>query len=274
VILTSQRVILAVLLGFVVQGCGDEAGTGDDKQAAGATAFSSGSGAPIASSCQNSPPPSFCKGGAAAVISNGTGADGCPLWACKQPWIVIDDLATAADKAIATKLRTFLTGLPGNPYVFALKKASQVTRQDLAGRVTTLVYDGKGLIINSGFDYGIVIHDHPFAGSPDKCAITTYLTEVNQPSLFVIQRASSEVSYDDLRKEMYNGCKQAGDRWFVQVTTRYNVCCRGLEFVPVATVPSPGVCAVAGDLLGCSDCGNGVCESWENSCTCPADCPR
>jgi hypothetical protein len=239
-----------------------------------ASGVSVNAGEQILPTCQNFPPPSFCAGGVDSIFASGTDPNGCTIWACKPPYLVIDDNPSPADSHILADLHAFLTSLPGNKLVFPQRKASEIAKPDLDGRVTTFVYDNKALIINNGLDYGIVIHDHPFAGSPDKCAITTYLAEIMPNNIFVIQRDSSQVSYDDLRAEMYKDCKQAGEKWFVQPSTRYNVCCKGLEFISVASVVAPGVCSYSGDWVGCSACGNAVCESWENACNCPKDCPN
>ncbi len=52
-----------------------------------------------------------------------------------------------------------------------------------------------------------------------------------------------------------------------------NVCCSGLSPIqPTQTLTSNGEC---GQLVGasvCSNCGNGVCEQWENKCNCTQDC--
>lgn len=49
-------------------------------------------------------------------------------------------------------------------------------------------------------------------------------------------------------------------------------CCPGLSII-VGCLGDDGKCGsiCAGDLI-CSDCGNGICESWENKCTCEVDC--
>ncbi|MFH0851484.1 MAG: hypothetical protein V1876_01925 [Candidatus Peregrinibacteria bacterium] len=54
-------------------------------------------------------------------------------------------------------------------------------------------------------------------------------------------------------------------------------CCSGLTSVNPGNAPrSDGSCPTelpAGAKL-CTNCGNGTCESWENRCNCPADCPK
>jgi len=49
-------------------------------------------------------------------------------------------------------------------------------------------------------------------------------------------------------------------------------CCNGLSSIPVKTFVN-GKCLVEFDISTiCSNCGNGVCEKWENTCNCSKDC--
>lgn len=54
-------------------------------------------------------------------------------------------------------------------------------------------------------------------------------------------------------------------------------CCGGLTEIIDFPVPIKGefncdeIFPLGSDLL-CSDCGNAICESWENKCNCPEDC--
>ncbi len=66
-------------------------------------------------------------------------------------------------------------------------------------------------------------------------------------------------------------CKKAGDS-----PGYFGKCCWGLEEIEYHTGPdADGNCGLP--LMGrssgiCSNCGNGVCEEWENKCNCPEDC--
>ena len=66
-------------------------------------------------------------------------------------------------------------------------------------------------------------------------------------------------------------CVVAGDT--VGVFPGAPECCAGLESIMIAEYdPVTGSCE---GLLGaalCSDCGNGICEAWENPCNCDGDC--
>ena len=51
-------------------------------------------------------------------------------------------------------------------------------------------------------------------------------------------------------------------------------CCPGLSsFDLCAPVAGFKNCGCGGDEYVCTDCGDGVCEEWENPCICLADCP-
>jgi hypothetical protein len=58
-----------------------------------------------------------------------------------------------------------------------------------------------------------------------------------------------------------------------------SICCPGLtaanQLAPVQG-DSGTSCELTGipSLFTCIECGNGICESNENECTCPADCPK
>lgn len=56
-------------------------------------------------------------------------------------------------------------------------------------------------------------------------------------------------------------------------------CCEGLkEIGPYEIVPQDlnecGMYAIQGNYGICSNCGDGVCKSWENACNCPEDCKK
>ena len=49
-------------------------------------------------------------------------------------------------------------------------------------------------------------------------------------------------------------------------------CCEGLVKIP-DLVEEDGKCFQIPDTgTICSDCGNNICEEWENQCNCPSDC--
>ena len=53
-------------------------------------------------------------------------------------------------------------------------------------------------------------------------------------------------------------------------------CCEGLKAIPSPDYFDEGcnfkprIGVTGGEI--CSDCGNGICEGWENKCNCPKDC--
>lgn len=62
-------------------------------------------------------------------------------------------------------------------------------------------------------------------------------------------------------------CKKAGESVLV------SKCCEGLEEIPPAyAYDNDCNIALIGWMYICSDCGNGICESWESKCNCPQDC--
>jgi len=63
-------------------------------------------------------------------------------------------------------------------------------------------------------------------------------------------------------------CKEAGEDVLV------SQCCEGLSEIPPAVIYDDDCNTVGlpGALNICSDCGNGICESWESKCNCPQDC--
>ncbi len=62
-------------------------------------------------------------------------------------------------------------------------------------------------------------------------------------------------------------CAQAGENSGVAVK-----CCEGLTSISHSQLTDSGVCAeIMGGYPTCSDCGNGICEEWENECNC-GDC--
>ncbi|MBU3907300.1 MAG: hypothetical protein KKA64_03545 [Nanoarchaeota archaeon] len=52
-----------------------------------------------------------------------------------------------------------------------------------------------------------------------------------------------------------------------------NSCCKGLKEIQLPEImQEDGSCKLDVSLGMCSNCNNGICESWENKCNCPEDC--
>ena len=223
-------------------------------------------------SCENFPGPSFCPGGTEYIIVTGTDNNGCSIYGCKlfiiEHYIVIDDEYSSNDMIIANSLQTYLVKLfETDNMSFSIKYRSNISKKDLDGRVTTFIYDNKALIINNEVSYGLIIKNDPFLkGNP---AITEYLSY--RTGILAIPRNSSEVIYDDLRKELFKDCKNLGEYWQTSQYNRYNICCQGLNHSFFAKVTNES-CGFDTEHIVCSDCGNGICESWENICNCKEDC--
>ena len=74
-------------------------------------------------------------------------------------------------------------------------------------------------------------------------------------------------------------CAEAGAK--IPVIPDDPICCDGLKKISVSTPSSPhksdeliseDMCMTAVGAVICSDCGNGICEEWENECNCSEDC--
>ena len=65
-------------------------------------------------------------------------------------------------------------------------------------------------------------------------------------------------------------CKEAGESVLV------SKCCEGLDEIYPAHIfdANCNELGLVGWLFLCSDCGNGICESWESKCNCPEDCAQ
>lgn len=63
-------------------------------------------------------------------------------------------------------------------------------------------------------------------------------------------------------------CKKAGESVLV------SECCEGLKEIPPIRIYDDecNETGMTGWTYICSDCGNNICESWENKCNCPEDC--
>lgn len=63
-------------------------------------------------------------------------------------------------------------------------------------------------------------------------------------------------------------CAQAGEARGI-----ITECCEGLDSAGGTILSSEGECELIGGGYGfCTDCGNGVCDEWEDKCSCEEDC--
>lgn len=72
-------------------------------------------------------------------------------------------------------------------------------------------------------------------------------------------------------------CLNAGELAFDESTgVNRGECCEGLVKIGDVFYDSNKTCEEIFRIVGygsiCSDCGNKICESWENRCNCPEDC--
>jgi len=81
----------------------------------------------------------------------------------------------------------------------------------------------------------------------------------------------------DFPKKKIFGCVPAGEVYenpSLGPDGNFGECCSGLVGISDSMNYDEN-CEYSGFLGGgkfCSDCGNGVCESWESKCNCEADC--
>jgi hypothetical protein len=73
------------------------------------------------------------------------------------------------------------------------------------------------------------------------------------------------------------GCAKEGKTSFSDVTGKTKECCTGLDSISACSPnPDDPTCEGYSEIVGCgsicSDCGNNICEDWENRCNCPEDC--
>lgn len=86
--------------------------------------------------------------------------------------------------------------------------------------------------------------------------------------------ASDECQFICSQSIVDNGCAKAGEGDGAPGPNSPIVtCCSGLTKINGCLELRNGVCE---PLVGCggicSDCGNKICETWENKCNCPSDC--
>jgi hypothetical protein len=68
-----------------------------------------------------------------------------------------------------------------------------------------------------------------------------------------------------------NNCSNAGEDLYKN--NKWN-CCEGFVAIPKVCYinDTNGIPSSLAQI--CSDCGNGICESWESNCNCPKDCEQ
>ena len=71
-------------------------------------------------------------------------------------------------------------------------------------------------------------------------------------------------------------CAKAGEISFNFATKENKDCCEGLKRVSQVPEQNKDNCnqAIINEGLNsiCTNCGNNICEAWENKCVCPEDC--
>ncbi|MBL7059009.1 hypothetical protein ISS08_00985 [Candidatus Pacearchaeota archaeon] len=85
-----------------------------------------------------------------------------------------------------------------------------------------------------------------------------------------------QIGYSEQEEINQLFCASEGEIYFDSTTGESNECCEGL--VPKTGLPDggPAECEEFSQMDGwstiCTNCGNSICESWENKCICPEDC--
>ena len=77
---------------------------------------------------------------------------------------------------------------------------------------------------------------------------------------------------DLLDYKKYMGCARAGEQIGTMGGIDTKSCCIGLNRIEFAEEREDSDFWVREDTIICSDCGNGICEKWENKNNCPVDC--
>jgi hypothetical protein len=67
-------------------------------------------------------------------------------------------------------------------------------------------------------------------------------------------------------------CKPAGYQYKIDPESRNFFCCEDSQPTSVSEILPDGICVFMQGKGLCSECGNGVCEDWENICNCIEDC--
>ena len=77
---------------------------------------------------------------------------------------------------------------------------------------------------------------------------------------------------DDDSEKCAKAGESIGENLPLDADTKITKCCEGLTKIYISDLDSNGNCENIMDISLCSNCGNNVCESWENKCNCPEDC--
>ncbi len=71
-----------------------------------------------------------------------------------------------------------------------------------------------------------------------------------------------------------DACKPAGYDFWITPESKDFECCGDAERISVSEPADDGMCMVTQDWTLCSECGNGICDEWENNCNCYEDCDK
>ena len=85
---------------------------------------------------------------------------------------------------------------------------------------------------------------------------------------FLVVGCNSKVIKQDEVAEVTSTCYKSGEG-----AANSGKCCEGLVRIDACSLMKTEDKCVCFDHIGpCSNCGNNICEDWENVCNCPADC--
>ncbi|VVB78820.1 Uncharacterised protein [uncultured archaeon] len=74
---------------------------------------------------------------------------------------------------------------------------------------------------------------------------------------------------ESVKNNLDTNCSKAGEN--VYMNNKWK-CCTGLVAIPKSCYENESSRVPSAIAQICSDCGNGICETWESSCNCPKDC--
>jgi hypothetical protein len=102
-------------------------------------------------------------------------------------------------------------------------------------------------------------------------------------SLFFTKAKSNEIKKEINKNTIIEkNCANAGESGYNYRYIKEKECCDGLKEISNCLKYNPnneysdknGCVRIEGCSNICSDCGNGLCESWENYCNCQKDCAK